>query len=339
MRTHTHLRMLLMLAFAGLLTGCAQQHLVKGDRAYERMAWVDAACQYEKAMQHMDDRAVALRMAEAYRQQNNLNKAADWYAYADRVEALTAGDALNFGRALQSVGRIGEAAKLYERVLVDKPEDAVVRELGLAIADHDAFFVDTTLFTVAPVQLGGLVSAFGAVPMGKAIVFAAEEAPHGQNTNPWTGASYLDLYTASPGANGTWSAPVPLAGEVNARFHDGPAVISADGHTMYFTRSDYYKFRLNKDDNSVSHLMLFSADKQADGSWGNVKSFAYNGIDFSAGHAALSVDGTKLYYISDMPGGFGGTDVYGANARWKAGATRGTQALRSTPAPTRCSPP
>lgn len=310
MRTAKHLRSIPALTVAGLLAGCAQHHLAKGDRAFERMAWHDATCQYEKAMQQTDDRAIALRMAEAYRHQNNLAKAADWYAYAERMEPLTSNDALHHGRALQSLGRLGEAANFYERVLVDKPEDAVVRELGLAIADHEAFFVDTTLFTVKPLQLSGVVSAFSAMPMGNGIVFAAETEPAGQNTNPWTGASYLDLFTAVPGTNGTWTAPTALSGSVNARFHDGPAVLSADGRNMYFTRSDYYKFRLNKDDNAVSHLMLFSAEKQANGMWDSIKSFAYNGLDFSAGHAALSNDGTRLYYISDMPGGFGGTDLY-----------------------------
>lgn len=310
MGTMKHFRVALLLACTTLMAGCAQHQLVKADRAYERMAWAEAACHYERALHSTDDRAVALRAAESYRQQNNLLKAADWYAYAERSSILEPAHALAYGRVLQSLGRIGEAAKLYERVLADKPEDAVVRELGLAIADHEAFFVDTTLFTVKQLPMNGLVSCFSAVPMGNGILLVGEQAANGTNANPWNGASYLDLYTSSPTVSGSWSAPAPLKGDVNARFHEGPAVISADGNTMYFTRSDYYKFRLNKDDNAVSHLMLYRAEKQADGSWGNNASFAYNGLDFSAGHAALSADGARLYYISDMPGGFGGTDIY-----------------------------
>ncbi|MBK6830112.1 MAG: OmpA family protein [Flavobacteriales bacterium] len=310
MRTTKHFPAIMAVALFGLLVGCAQHQLVQGDRAYERMAWADASCHYEQAMRKLDDRGIALRTAEAYRQQNNLAKAADWYAYAERMEALNPADALHYGRALHSLGRIGEAAKLYERVLVDKPEDAVVRELGLAIADHDAFYVDTTLFTVRPMHIAGATSAFSAIPVGNDILFAAEKPAEGKNINPWNGASYLDLYTSSPTATGGWSEAVPLTGDVNGRFHEGPAVISADGNTMYFTRSDYFKFRLNKDDDAVSHLMLFRAEKLADGSWGNNHSFAYNGLDFSAGHAALSKDDSTLYYISDMPGGFGGTDIY-----------------------------
>ncbi|HRH38744.1 MAG TPA: OmpA family protein, partial [Flavobacteriales bacterium] len=274
------------------------------------MAWADAACHYEKAMQHMDDRNVALRAAEAYRQQNKLTKAIDWYAYADRMTATTAADALAYGRALQSMGRIGEAAKQFERLLAEKPEDAIVRELGMAIADNDSFYMDSSLYSVKEIPTPGLVSAFAAVPNGNSIFFAGEAQAQGKNTNPWNNASFLDLYQATRGEAGNWSMPQTIKGDVNARFHEGPCAFSADGATMYFTRSDYFKFRLNKDQNAVSHLMLFSATRQSGGGWGHIKSFAYNGSDFSAGHAALNATGDVLYYISDMPGGFGGTDIY-----------------------------
>jgi len=91
---------LLLSVLMGLMTGCAQQHLTKGDRAYERMAYAAAACHYEKALRSTDDRSVALRAADAYSKQNNMAKAADWYAYADRMAPLTNTDAMNHGRAL-----------------------------------------------------------------------------------------------------------------------------------------------------------------------------------------------------------------------------------------------
>ena len=309
MRMNISHKTFLLLSIVGL-SSCAQHHLVTADKAYARMAYDKAACSYEKAFKHIDDRDAALRAADAYNQQNELAKAADWYAFADRVRPLDGAHALAYGRVLQSLGRIPQAAKQFERVLSEKPEDAVVRELGLAIASRDAFYVDTTLYTVRPLTLAGITSAFGGQPIGNNILFTGERVVTPSKANPWNGASFLDLYTASPGSNGTWGAPVPLPGTVNGRFHDGPATVSADGKTMFLTRSDYLKFRLNKDDGAVSHLMLFQAKLQADGTWGELEPFPYNGADFSAGHAALSADGRSLYYISDMPGGLGGTDIY-----------------------------
>ncbi len=298
---------ILLLLPGVILIGCAQQQLVQADKAYDRMAYANAACRYEKALAQINDRAAALRAADSYRQLNNPAKAADWYAFADRISPLSGPEATHYGRALLGMNRLGEAAAMLERVLIEQPEDPVIRELGMAIADRDAFFVDTTLYTITPVRIQGVLSAFCAVPYGNGILFAAEKAQQAGLDNPWNGASFLDLYTADAGAE---VSAQPLPGEVNGRFHDGPAVLSADGSTMYFTRSDYYRFRLNKDENSTSHLMLYRAEKQPDESWGKVSSFAYNGYDFSAGHAALSADGSRLYYVSDMPGGLGGTDIY-----------------------------
>ena len=293
-----------------LLFGCAQHRLSLADKAHDRMAYTDAIRNYEKALAAIEDREAALRAADAYRQLNDQSQAAKWFAVAEGMAPLRGADALAYGRSLTSLGRIGEAAQLFERELADHTDDALLRELGLAIADRDAFFVDTTLFTIAPVHIDGVSSAFSAVPMGDRLLFAAERDQALGRRNPWNSAAFLDLCTVEQREGIMAGAAVPLPGDVNGRFHDGPAVISADGRTMYFTRSDYYRFRLNKDEAGTSHLMLFRAELAPDGRWGKVSSFAYNGEDFSAGHAALSADGALLYYISDMPGGFGGTDLY-----------------------------
>lgn len=306
MLMRTIITMLLTVALAG----CARQQIANADKARDRMAFAKAARLYEKALARLDDREAALNAAQTYRMLNLTDRAAHWYAEADRMAPLQGDDALMHGRMLLAENRASEAAAFLERVMIDHPEDPIVREIGLAIADRDAFFEDTTLFTIAPIHIDGVRSAFAAVPMGDRLVFAAERETSSGATNPWNGASFLDLCTVKAPDGIMAGAAAPLPGEVNGRFHDGPAVVSADGRTMYFTRSDYYRFRLNKDENGTSHLMLFRAEKQADGSWGKVSSFAYNGEDFSAGHAALSTDEATLYYISDMPGGYGGTDIY-----------------------------
>ena len=299
-----------LLIASALLAGCAQQQLAQADKARERMAYAEAAPRYERALNTLADRDAMLRAADSYRMLNQPAKAAAWYSAADRLQPLQGDDAIAHGRMLLMQDRTGEAALQFERVLSERPEDPVVRELGLAIADREVFFADTTLFTIVPVHIDGVSSAFSAVPMGSKLLVAAERTQAAGKPNPWNGEAFLDLCTVEAREGIMAGIAKPLPGEVNGRFHEGPAVLSSDGRTMYFTRSDYFRFRLNKDEQGTSHLMLFRAELQADGRWGKVSSFAYNGEDFSAGHAALSADGSMLYYISDMPGGFGGTDLY-----------------------------
>jgi outer membrane protein OmpA-like peptidoglycan-associated protein len=301
---------LLILLPAFALASCAQQQLAKADKDHARMAYAKAAEGYEKVLPKITDRDAALRAADAYQRMNMNAKAADWYAFASRLQPLGTDDALRYAQVLQSLDRTPQALQQFDRVLAQRPEDAMVQALRNAAAEKNTFYIDTTLFSVVPVELPGMVSVFAATKYGNGIVFAGETEAPLEKRNPWTGNSFLDLYSASPSANGSWGTPKALPGAVNGRFHDGPATFSADERTMYFTRSDYYKFRLNKDGSAVSHLMLYRATKDDQGNWTDIHQFAYNGDEFSTGHAALSADGGTLYYISDMPGGFGGTDIY-----------------------------
>lgn len=303
-------KILILVLPALVLVSCAQQQLAKADKDHARMAYARAVQGYEKALPKTNDRDAALRAADAYQRMNMNAKAAQWYAFANGLQPLAPDDALRYAQVLQGLDRSEEALRQYDGVLAERPEDAMVLELRKATAERNDFFVDTTLFAVAPVELEGMVSAFAAAPCGNGIVFAGEKAAASEKQNPWNGNSFLDLYSSEPSGNGTWGLPQALPGTVNGRFHDGPAAFSADARTMYFTRSDYYKFRLNKDGSAVSHLKLFRASKDEQGNWSDIRQFAYNGDDHSTGHAALSADGGTLYLISDMPGGFGGTDIY-----------------------------
>lgn len=91
---------------------------------------------------------------------------------------------------------------------------------------------------------------------------------------------------------------------INTEFHDGPATFTADGREIVFTRSSS---QASKD--GIYKLNLFTAQSK-DSTWTNIKEFPFNGKEFSTGHPAISRDGKVLYFASDRPGGFGGSDIY-----------------------------
>lgn len=292
------------------LFSCAQHRMATADKAFDRMAYARAACAYEKVLEHADDREAALKAAVSYTRMNKPANAVDQYAYAERMAPLDAGQNVAYGQVLLRVGRNNEALRHFVAALELEPTNATARELALATGDPEAFYADTSRYIVEPMRLNGVINAFSAIPFKEGILFVGERELPNSKRNPWNDLPYLDILASVPIGDGQWSTPNPLKGEVNGRYHEGPMVHDRERNVIYFTRSDYYKFRLNKDENSTSHLVLFRAEELEDGTWGNIHLFMYNGDSFSSGHPALSTDGNTLYYISDMPGGEGGTDIY-----------------------------
>lgn len=302
---------------SALLSGCATWHAGRADRAHDRMAYAEATDQYDKALRSADDPSKAahlrgdmLRAAEAHQRNREMKEAASLYGRAERLGTLTPEQSFNYGEALLALGHHGNAAMQFMNVLAVRPEDRAAQDLLLSCEAYQQFYADTNHFIVTEVPFGGVTSAFCATPFGEGIVVAAEQPVLFERRNPWNGRSFLDLYFVKKHTAVTWDDARPLPGDVNGPFHEGPATFSADGRTMYFTRSNYYKFKLQKDAGDVSHLKLFRATLGDDGKWEDLHEFAYNGENFSTGHAALSADGRTLYFASDRPGSLGGSDIW-----------------------------
>ncbi len=118
-------------------------------------------------------------------------------------------------------------------------------------------------------------------------------------------------------SNGT-SLVEEFSKDLNTKYHEGPLTFSADGSTLFFTRNNYNEGKSRKSSDNVNKLKLYTAQLR-DGGWAEVQEMPFNSDEYSTGHPALSRDGKSLYFVSDRPGGKGGTDVYVArleNSTW-----------------------
>lgn len=105
---------------------------------------------------------------------------------------------------------------------------------------------------------------------------------------------------------------------INTKYHEGPATFSKDGLRIIFTRNNYNNGRTSKSAEGVTKLKLYTAVQQ-NGSWTAIEELPFNSDEYSVGHPTLSQDEQLLYFASDMPGGFGGTDLYVSrytNGQW-----------------------
>lgn len=293
-----------------LLSGCAGIRMQRADQAYGLLQFPKAARNYERVLDHKEDRAARARSADAYRRNNIMDKAYTNYAVLESTHALRGDTAMAFGEVLMALGQHERAGEMFLRVLEETPENKRAMDLYGSTQGYSSFYADSGRFFVNRLTLPGIATAFAATPYGKGILVAGEKDMRDANGNPWNERPFLDLYYSEKRSIVMWNEAEPLPGLVNGAYHEGPATLSADGKALYFTRSNYLKHKLVKDDRNTSHLKLFRAIRDEDGHWGDLHEFAYNSDVWSTGHAALSADGHTLFFASDRPGGFGGTDIW-----------------------------
>jgi Tol biopolymer transport system component len=92
---------------------------------------------------------------------------------------------------------------------------------------------------------------------------------------------------------------------LNGKMHDGPASFNKSGDFIAFTKNNY---DTKRNDRIVELQIFFSYMR--DGKWSSEEAFYLNNVNYSVGHPSLSPDGNIMYFSSDMPGGFGGADIY-----------------------------
>jgi len=148
---------------------------------------------------------------------------------------------------------------------------------------------------------------FGTTFYGPEKIVFSSSRKNGISNKTWEGNDqpFLDLYIGNVEADGEITRVRPFSNAVNSKYHDAMVAFSPDLSQIYFTSNNYMDGKVRS-----SNLKIFRANVGTSGSRTNVQTLTINNDKFSTGHPFVSKDGKKLYYISDMPGGKGGTDIY-----------------------------
>ena len=185
----------------------------------------------------------------------------------------------------------------------------------------DFILADTGNYKVNLIQEHKEYSNFSPVIYGKNLVFVSNQKEQLQTERKysWDETPFLNLKSATIDSLGNLTEVKSFDNKLNSKYHEGPACFNKKGDKIYFTRSNYFEGSTYADEKGINNLKIFTADL-VDGKWVNEKALPFNSDEYSCGHPTLSEDEKVLYFVSDKPGGFGGSDLYSYTINHKGSA-------------------
>ncbi len=130
-----------------------------------------------------------------------------------------------------------------------------------------------------------------------------------------TGKTFFELFYSELDPNGIPTRAQKFSNELNSQLHEGPVTFNRKGNKIYFTRSNLSKGLSRADKKGRVGLKIYEAER-GDFDWENIVELPFNDNEYSCMHPALSADETKLFFSSNMPGGYGGMDLYFVEKRY-----------------------
>ena len=298
-----------------LLISCGiDKNLKKGEKFLSLGEYYDAADQFKQAYtktppKERENRGkLALKMARCYNKINSTPKAVNAYRNAIRYNQASLDDRLAYARLLLKNGEYKQAEKEF-RILVDSMPDNILAQNGLKSAQ------------MAP----GWKKAGSRYQVKKMDVFTSRRADYspmllgdeyeqiyftstrndaqGDELSRITGTKAGDIFYSEKDDKGKWSRPEAIATGLNTDYDEGACCFTPDGKEMYLTQC--------VTDPASPRFAQIVTSSRSDAAWGKVQKLEITQDTLSTyAHPAISPDGEWLYFVSDMPGGMGGYDIW-----------------------------
>lgn len=305
----TALIYVVLFSFSSIFGG---KTIKQANKAYKEEAYRQAL---ELYLQHVDEQGnenvnseTNIKIANCYLFLNNFAKAKDQFEIAGEAN-LKGSDKLNYAKLLFYQGDIEGAKKLFE----SEPENIIAQSYLSNISWLNDKSNDTSLYKIEKTDINTLGQSFGVQYYQGGIVFSSSSndinlvsSSANQNKEKkeldLKGLEFLNLYYAPVINNGEIGSPVLFSEDLKFDYHIGAVTFGSDFKTMFYTKV------IKLDDNETV-LKIYTSEYKG-GTWQAEKPLNFNSDAFNCAHPALSITSDTLYFVSDMPKGKGGKDIY-----------------------------
>lgn len=303
-------KLILTLLSIGVIAGVNAQNKLteKGDKLAKKFRYDKALKFYKKASDANESDLIArAKLAKVFVETGDLQSAEVIYRTIATKPSAPAVYKFDFAQVLRSKGKYEEAAKFYEEFAKADPNNPLAEKFKNFAEEVVRLAQDRHEYTLISVPENSSASELSAAFLNNSIVITSnrKSASAGKNLDFMTGKNYYDIMALSTSAQYT-AEPKKIKGKVDRKFNEGPCTFSSDGKEMIFTRSNYKK----KSTGGIRMLGLYHAYWDEKKGWVNIEALPFNSTTYNVAEPSLSKDGSTLYFVSDMPGGEGETDIY-----------------------------
>ena len=304
---------LLMLCM--LLMACgADRALKQGNQLYATGDYFDAAAQYRKAYSQTSPKErtqrgqIALRHAECYRRINYTARAITAYRNALRYKQGDSATRMALGQQLLKVGQYKEAAKVMTEMLDSCPQNSMAQTLLASARKAPQWKKEGSRYKVKREDVfNSRRSDYSPVLAGaehdRLYLTSTRNEATGDDISGITGTKNADIFMAQKDEQGRWQRPQVIDTELNSNADEGACCLSPDGRTMYLTSC--------QSDERYPRFATIVTSRRSDATWNKPQPLPITRDTLSLyAHPAVSPDGQWLYFVSDMPGGMGGKDLW-----------------------------
>lgn len=313
------------LLLTAVAAGCRTPKLSEADAQFQRGEYYDASVTYKKVynkLRKKEERPqrgeVAFKMGRCYRLLNMSARASAAFQNALRYEYPDSTTHFMLAQALHADGKYAAALRSYDKYLEFCPDDSLaincaegcrtaqeIRAHGSRYVVKQAKLFNSRRADFCPMYLGA--------DCDQIYYTSTTEKATGDKKSEITGMKNADVFLSKKNEKGEWERPEPVEGELNTEFDEGIVAFSPDAQTMYLTKA-------RRELNAPTSVEIYTSTR-SDAKWSAPVKFEITADTLSTfGHPAVSPDGEYLYFVSDMPGGYGGKDIWRISLKERQGS-------------------
>lgn len=313
------------LLLTAVAAGCRTPKLSEADAQFQRGEYYDASVTYKKVynkLRKKEERPqrgeVAFKMGRCYRLLNISARASAAFQNALRYEYPDSTTHFMLAQALHADGKYAAALRSYDKYLEFCPDDSLAINCAEGCRTAQEIRVRGSRYVVKQAKLFNSRRAdFCPMYLGadcdQIYYTSTTEKATGDKKSEITGMKNADVFFSKKNEKGEWERPEPVEGELNTEFDEGIVAFSPDAQTMYLTKA-------RRELNAPTSVEIYTSTR-SDAKWSAPVKFEITADTLSTfGHPAVSPDGEYLYFVSDMPGGYGGKDIWRISLKERQGS-------------------